>query len=126
MKSIFATKIIEKNEILIFESVKCHAFWKYMYTDTYRPLLIVDPTYLHLKILRKKLKYIGSSELLYAVWLVNVFIIPLSQFTGLPADHRQFYGQLMVCLSSFRGIVGNLSGYITTCKTLADLHCKAA
>ena len=72
------------------------------------------------------LKNIGTYNFLSAGRLVHVFMIPFPQFTVLPTAHAQFYGQLMVCLSSFRGIVGNLSGYITTCKTLADLHCKAA
>ena len=72
------------------------------------------------------LKNIGTCIFLSAGRLVNMFMMPFPQFTVLPTAHAQFYGKLMVCLSSFRGLVGRLSGYITTCKTLADLHCKAA
>ena len=68
---------------------------------------------------RSALKNIGTCIFLSAGRLVNMFMMPFPQFTVLPTAHAQFYGKLMVCLSSFRGLVGKLSGYITTTDAVA-------
>ena len=95
-------------------------------SDARRQTACIAIAELQVTSLLDSLKYIGTPSFLSVRRLANVFMIPFPQFTVLPTAHAKFYGQLMVYLSSFRGLVGRLSGYVRSCITLTGMCCKAA